>query len=132
MFNSKAVRTVQVLMGIIFFVFGLNGLLMFTMNKGFIPMPPPPAHMEIIMNGFMATKYLMPLVKLLEVVAGLLLLANQFASLALLLLAPIMVNILGLHLAVDPSGAPMAIILTILYLYLFASKWNDFKIIFKK
>lgn len=78
------------------------------------------------MQGFMATKYLMPLVKLLEVVAGLLLLANRWVNAAIVLLAPIIVNILGIHLVVELSGAPMAIIIAVLFGIVLKQRWSDF------
>lgn len=124
--QAKIFLVSRVLLGLIFFVFGLNGLLMFTVGKGFIPMPPPQENMAIIMQGFMATKYLMPLVKLLEVVAGLLLLANRWVNAAIVLLAPIIVNILGIHLVVELSGAPMAIIIAVLFGIVLKQRWSDF------
>lgn len=95
---------VRVFLGLIFFVFGLNGFL------NFIPMPAEvPEKMAAVMAGFMASGYLFPLIKGTEVVCGALLLSNRFVPLALAMLAPIVINILAIHLFVDPSGAPMAI-----------------------
>jgi len=42
---AKVYVGARLLLGLIFTVFGLNGLLMFTIGKGFIPMPPPPPEM---------------------------------------------------------------------------------------
>lgn len=130
--NSKIILGSRILLGLIFFVFGINGLLMFTVGSGFIPMPPPQAEMQTIMTGFMATKYLMPLVKVLEVLAGIMLLTNLYLNLALVFLAPIIVNIVGLHTVVEPSGAPMSIFITLLFLVLFKSRYQDFKRLFAK
>ena len=73
--NQKLVLISRILLGLVFTIIGINGLLMFTLGKGFIPAPPPTGDMLIIFNGFMAMKYIMPLVKLLEVIAGVLLLS---------------------------------------------------------
>jgi DoxX len=124
---AKVVLVSRILLGLIFFVFGLNGLLMFTVGKGFIPMPPPPEHMMAIMGGFMATKYMMPLVKLLEVAAGLMLLTNLWVNLALVILAPIVVNIVGIHLFVELSGLPMALFIVALMAVLFKARWAAFR-----
>ena len=129
---SKVTLGSRFLLGLIFFVFGLNGLLMFTIDKGFIPTPPPPESMQVIMVGFMATKYLMILVKILEVIAGAFLLSGFFMNAAIVILGPIMVNILGIHVFVERSGMPMALILTVLYLILLVSRWDDFKPLLKK
>ena len=81
--QAKVFLGSRILLGLIFFVFGLNGLLFFTIGTGFIPMPPPSGEMATIFAGFMATKYLMTLVKLIEVVAGGLLLSGFFINAAL-------------------------------------------------
>ena len=130
--KTKLVIFARILTGLMFTVFGINGLMMFILGKGFIPAPPPEGVMLTIMTGFLATKYLMILVKLLEVIAGILLLLNLYFNFALLLLGPIVVNILCIHLFVVPEGIPVAIITTILYGILFFSRWEKAKIIFEK
>jgi putative oxidoreductase len=130
--NVKIVLASRILLGLIFLVFGLNGLLLFTVGTGFIPMPPPSEAMMPVFTGFAATKYLMPLVKILEVLAGLMLLSGLYVNLALVFLAPIIVNIVGIHVVLEPSGAPMSIFITILFLVLFKSRYQDFKALFSK
>ncbi len=130
MFN-KVVLVSRLLLGLIFFVFGLNGLLYFTTGNGFIPMPPPAPEMMPIMTGFMATKYLMPLVKILEIIAGLMLLSGFFINAAIVFLGPIMVNIAGIHFIVDQAGAPMTVVLIVLYVLIVKSRWEDFKPLLK-
>lgn len=130
--NKKVFMGSRILLGLMFSIFGLNGLLMFTVGSGFIPTPPVPPEMETIMAGFLALKYLMPLVKFLELTAGLLLLANKYVNLAITLLAPIVVNILGLHLFAERSGAPMAVFISVLLCILIKSRWSDFSTLLKK
>lgn len=125
--KAKAVLGTRLLLGIIFLVFGSNGLMFFLTGNGFIPMPPPSPEMGAVMAGFVATKYLMPLVKLLQIVSGIFLLSNCFVNLALIFLAPIVVNILGIHLFVDPAGLPMAVVLCALVGFQIASRWQVFK-----
>ena len=79
----------RVLLGLMFFVFGLMGLL----HRE----PPPKDAMPEAAMTFAAamaqTGYLMLLVKATEALAGALLLANRFVPLALTILAPVIVNI---------------------------------------
>lgn len=104
---------VRFLIGAIFFVFGLNGFF------NFIPMPAtPPQKVVPFMTGLMAAGYFFPLLKLTETVCGLLLLTNRFVPLALVVLAPIVVNIAAVHFVLDPSGAPMAAFLLVALAYL--------------
>jgi uncharacterized membrane protein YphA (DoxX/SURF4 family) len=94
---------VRVLLGLIFFVFGLNGFL------HFLPQPPLPDRAGAFLGGLMAAPYMFPLIKGTEVVAGLLLLSNRFVPLALALLAPIVVNIVLFHTALTPPN-PLAFV----------------------
>lgn len=98
----------RILLGLVFFVFGLNFFL------HFIPTPPPKETMKNLFEGMMAMGYLLPVVKTMEVFCGFLLLLNLFVPLALLILAPIVVNIVIIHFYYDLSGAPMAGIIIVL------------------
>jgi uncharacterized membrane protein YphA (DoxX/SURF4 family) len=100
------------LLGLAFFVFGLNGFL------HFIPQPPisgPPAN---FIGAMLATGYLFPLVRGTEVVAGLLLLSNRFVPLALTVLAPVMVNIIAFHVFLEPAALALPVVLLLAQLYL--------------
>jgi uncharacterized membrane protein YphA (DoxX/SURF4 family) len=125
--NSKVVLGSRILLGIVFLVFGANGLMMVVTGAGFIPMPPPSPEMMTIMGGLFGMKYLMPLIKILEVLAGIMLLSGKYLNMAITFLGPIIVNILGVHLFVDRSGAPMAIIITVLFVILVKNRWQYFK-----
>lgn len=108
---SKLPTAARLFLGLLFTVFGLNGFF------GFLPMPQPTAEGGAFLGALAATGYMFPLIKGTEVVAGLLLLGNRFVPLALTLLAPVTVNILAYHVALDPSpGLPLVIIASQLFL----------------
>lgn len=109
---SKATTGARILLGLIFFVFGLNGFL------GFMPQPPQPPEAGAFLGALAATGYMFPLIKGTEVLAGALLLGNAFVPLALLLLAPIVVNIVAFHLALAPGGMAMVVALVALMAFL--------------
>src|SRR5882672_11243662 len=91
----------RLLLGLVFTVFGLNFFF------HFIPTPsPPPPRAAAFAGALFASGYLFPLLKTTEVVAGILLLAGRFVPLALAALAPIVINIVGFHLFLAPSGIP--------------------------
>ena len=103
----------RVLLGLIFFVFGLMGLL------NLVPPPPNmPEKLQTFMAGMMATGYFMTLLKGTEVVCGLLLLLGAYVPLALVVLAPIVLNIFLVHAFMEPSGLPIAIVIVVLETYL--------------
>jgi putative oxidoreductase len=119
---KKAPLIARVILGLIFFVFGLNGFL------NFIPMPTEmPENMKTYMAGLMATGYFFPLLKGTEVVCGFLLLIGAFVPLALIVLAPIVLNIFLTHLFMDPSGTGMGAVIGLLVVYLafFASPYKE-------
>ncbi len=76
---------VQGLMGLIFFVFGLNGFL------HFIPDPELTGDAATYMGGLGAAGYFFPVLKIVEITAGFLLLIRKFPALALVLLVPVVV-----------------------------------------
>ena len=63
-------------------------------------------------SALAATGYMFPLVKGTEVVAGALLLADRYVPLALLFLAPIVLNIVAYHGILAPAGVALPLILT--------------------
>lgn len=96
----------RIVLGLVFFVFGLNGFLQFLAA----PPLPPQAHAFAAALG--ATGYMFPLVKGIEVISGALLLTNRHVPLALTLLAPIIVNIALFHTVLAPSIPMTALILS--------------------
>ena len=64
--------------------------------------------------------YVWPVLKSVEIVIGFLLVTGQFVPLALVMVTPIMINILGFHFFMDARsmGMVIAVIMTVLYLYL--------------
>jgi uncharacterized membrane protein YphA (DoxX/SURF4 family) len=102
----------RVLLGLVFFVIGLNYFV------GFLPpQPPPPEAALPFLGGLQSTGYMLPLIKVIEVVAGLALLSNRFVPLALTLLAPLIVNIAAFHFVLAPSyGMPIVLVALELYL----------------
>ncbi len=121
---SKLPMIARILLGLIFVVFGLNGLL------DFMQMPPFPEAAGAYLGAMMETGYAWPLLKLTEIAAGLLLLSGRFVPLALLLLAPIVVNITLFHIFLAPSGLPLGIVVLVLMLYLAHAYWPHFRGIF--
>jgi putative oxidoreductase len=110
----------RIFLGLVFTVFGLNFFV------HFIPQPPAPPQADAFVGALAASGYLMPLLATTEVLAGLLLLRNRFVPLALALLAPIVVNIVGFHLALAPAGLPVALAVLVAQLYLAWARRESF------
>jgi putative oxidoreductase len=124
--RNKLVLGARILLGLIFVVFGLNGFLQF------IPMPPPEPAMAEFAGALFNSGYFFPLLKICEITAGALLLADVMVPFALILLSPIVVNILCVHIFLDMAGLPMALLLTALMAFLGNSYFEFFKPLFTK
>lgn len=113
----------RVFLGIVFLGAGVNG---FIVGFGFDPIAPTsPAAMALF-----EFKYLLFAEKGLEIICGILLLANRFVVLTLAALAAIIVNIVLLHIFLDWSLLPLAILMAIAYGYLVYFYWHYFKNLF--
>lgn len=98
----RIVHIARILLGLGFVVFATNYFVPFLP-----PQDPPPAEALPFLGAFMSSGFL-TLVKVIELGAGLLLLSNRFVPLALALLAPIIVGIVGVHVLLAPAGLPIA------------------------
>jgi uncharacterized membrane protein YphA (DoxX/SURF4 family) len=111
--KSKVTMVIRILLGLLFTASGIMGLL------NLIPPPPdlPPA-LITFNQGLMASVYFMPLLKSVETICGLLLITNFFVPLALVVLAPVVINIFCVHAFLAPSGLPLALVIGIFMIYL--------------
>jgi uncharacterized membrane protein YphA (DoxX/SURF4 family) len=103
------------LLGVMFFVSGLNGFL------NFIPPPAPdamPPGAMAFAGALFQAGYMLPLVAGTQLLAGALLLANRFVPLALAILAPMLVNIIAFHVFLAPTGLAIPVVLLALELHL--------------
>ncbi len=114
----------QVLLGLPWVVFGLNGFL------NFIPMDPNamPAPAMAFMGAMMATKYFIPFLKLSEILAGVLVLSGCYTNLGVLISAPILIQIFLFHLFLAFSIPALALpgVMTLALLYLVKKDWAFF------
>jgi len=114
----------RLLLGLIFFVFGLNGFL------NFIPMPPPTGVAGQFLGAMFVSKYLL-VVSGLQVISGALLLINRYVPLGLTILGPIIVNILLFHSLMSPAGIGLALFVAILWGVVFVSVRSAFAGVFQ-
>ena len=120
-----AVLIARVLLGLLFFVFGLNGIL------HFIPMPAMPPSDATTFSTILAASGFMKIVSLIMIVAGLLLLVARYVPLALVLLGPVLVNILLFHICLEGGkGIGIGVFATVLELFLMWSYRLSFRRLF--
>jgi putative oxidoreductase len=119
-----AIIIARVLLGIVFVVFGSNGFL------HFIPMPPMQGQAGAFIGALINSGYVY-VVAILQLIGGLLLLVGRFIPLGLTLLGPVIVNIMLYHIFLDPSGLPLAGVISILTLFLLWAHRDHFAAIFQ-
>lgn len=115
----------RILLGLVFVVFGANGL------HPFLPMPPPPPGLagQYVAALFQSHYAVVPFT--VQFIGGLLLLVNRYVPLGLAILGPVIVNILSFHIFMQPSGLPLASVVAILWFVLFYDYRGSFAGIFE-
>lgn len=111
------------LLGLVFLVFGLNFFLKF------IPVPSPPAGSSAAaFMGAMFTTGFLTLVKILEIVGGILVAIPKTRNCGLLILGPIVVNILLYNILIAPGGwtQPPVILVAVLAAFLLWTSRDKF------
>ncbi|HEY4874458.1 MAG TPA: hypothetical protein VIH86_02705 [Puia sp.] len=117
----------RIILGLIFFVFGLNFFFHFIPNNS-----QPEGKAAAFLGGLFQSGYFFPLIKIIETISGILLLANRYIALILIILMPISINILLFHSVLEPGGTPITISLLIIVTQLFLA-WsyrNSYKQLF--
>jgi putative oxidoreductase len=108
--NAKKILTL--LLGLIYFVFGLNFFL------HFLPQPPMPDKAAAFAGAMFASGYFFQVLKTVEVASGLLLLAGLYVPLVLVILAPITLNIVLFHTFLAPQGMYLQVAIFVIHLVL--------------
>lgn len=113
----------RILLGAAFIIFGLN----FYMK--FLPMPPNEGLAQQFMGAIFQSGFL-EVVKVIEIVGGVLLLSKRFAPLGLTLLGPIVVNIALFDVIIKEAFNPVGALLGVLSLFLLIAWRGNFKRLF--
>lgn len=103
---------VRVLLGLLYAFSAI--VVLFNLVKA----PEPTGAVKTFMDGMMATKYLLPLVKITELVCGLLLISGRFVPLATVMIFPVTINIFLFHIFVAPEGVVTGVIVLVMNLFL--------------
>jgi len=118
-----AVVIARILMGVIVVFFGLNGFLQF------LKAPLPTGLAGQFLMALFQSHYVWFICGV-QIVGGMLLLVNRYVPLALTLLGPVIVNIILYHLLLNPAAAQLAVVVTILWLFLFYRYRQNFSGLF--
>ena len=123
--KNKTAKIIQIILGLVLIIFGANKFI------GFMPAPDLPEAAANFMGALSKTGYLFYLIGAVEVVSGLLLVFNKWIGFALILLAPVTVNMVLFHLFLAPAGIGPAALVFILNTFLIYKYWDQYKSLFK-
>ena len=122
---KRAKMIIRILLGLILVTFGLNKFLLF------MPMPPMPEAAGEFMGALVKSGYLMIIVAVVEILAGVMLLVNKFQSLALVIVFPVLLNAFLFHLFLDMAGIGGAVVAMAMTIFLMYGNKESYKEIFK-
>ena len=113
----------RILLGLIFLIVGLN------MFVHFLPAPPITGYPATFL-GVLAASHYVYVLGAVQVLAGLMLLTNQFVPLAEIVLAAVLVNIFTYHITMSPSGLPLPLFTLLLWFIVGFSLRSHFEPLF--
>ena len=125
---------IRIGLGLILLLFGFNKFFWFLQDFDFSGYP----EAEYLFNSLLYSwsqstgkGYLMNLVGLVEIIVGLLLVFKKWVSFALVMLAPISINLVLFHAFLNLPSIGPAILVLILNAYLIYKNWGSFQPLFK-
>ncbi len=125
--NRKLLITIRTLTGLLFIFSGVSGLMMVSDPA----LTGVPAEMIPTMRVLISTG-IFHMIKVTEVVAGLMLVAGFLPALAAIFIAPICIGVVVVNSQTAPAALPLGIVICILDAYLGYAYWDKYKALFAR
>jgi len=122
--NKYLLNTIRIILGIFFIFSGVSGLLVGHSMQGI------PASMVDIMKSLWNSG-IFQMIKVTEIIAGLMLTFNLLPALASIFLVPIGVGIIVFNAVISPEYLPVCILIDILIAYMGYAYWDKYKALFE-
>jgi uncharacterized membrane protein YphA (DoxX/SURF4 family) len=123
--NSTFTTILRIILGVALLVFGLNKFL------DFIPMFEMPIAAANFLDSLKNSGYVYFVIAVLEIAIGLMLVFKKWVPFALILLAPLSINILLFHIFLSVSDIFVAIIIAGINALLIYKYWKSYKPLFQ-
>lgn len=124
--NKYLVITLRSLLGLMFLFSGVTGFMAAFSGWQGVPEPMVASTQVLWDTG------IFQLIKVTEIVTGLMLITAFLPWLALLALAPLCVGIIVVNARISPAYLPMGIIVTLVTIYLAYVYWDKYKQLFER
>ena len=109
-------------------------LLLFAAVSFFLKLTPEPVatgDFKAFQVGLVASAYLMPLAKAIELICGIAYVIGRYVALANIMILPVTLNILLVNIFMTPEHLPIGIFVFVGNLFLIVSYWENYKPLFK-
>ncbi len=123
--NKYLVITVRTLLGLMFVMSGIGGLMSGSSLEN-VPAPMIPVMKVLFETG------LFQMIKVTEIVAGLMLVTGFLPALAAIFLAPICIGVIVFNARMSPQFLPVGIIVSLATSYLGYAYWDKYKALFER
>lgn len=114
-----------ILFGLMFINAGLNKFF------NYMPMPELTQAQMDAFGAFMKISWLMPLVGVIEIIGGILVISPKTRALGAIVILPVMAGILLHAITMDRSGIVIALVLTVLNLWMIFDNWKKYEAMVK-
>ncbi len=121
---KTAIIIVRVLLGLIFIYASV--LFFFKLSPETVSV----GYAKVFEVGLLASTYLIPLAKIMELLCGIAFLTGKYVTLANVVIFPVTINILFISLFMNPDNIPIAIFVFLGNIFLIYSYWNNYKSLF--
>ncbi len=114
--KEKVITVIRFLLGLMMVNAGFNKFF------HYMPMPEMTQVAMDLMGAFGASGFMLPLIAITEIIAGVLLLSKRSTALGAVLMMPITVNIFLFHAFLDTAGMGMGIVLLLINIAILVSE----------
>ena len=109
-------------------------LLLFASISFFLKLVPEPVttgDFKAFQVGLVASTYLMPLAKAVELLCGVAYVCNRYVTLANLMILPVTLNILLINIFLSPEHIPIGLFVFLGNLYMIYVHWGNYQTLFR-
>ena len=123
--KNKIFTGARILFGFMMVNSGLNKFL------NYMPIPEMTESAEALMAALGASIYVLPLVAIVELLAGGLIITKKYNALGAVLMMPVTINIFLIHTVLNPTGIILSLVLLLINLWILIENKSKFTALFE-
>ena len=123
--KNKIFTVARILFGFMMVNSGLNKFL------NYMPIPEMTESAEALMAALGASIYVLPLVAIVELLAGGLIITKKYNALGAVLMMPVTINIFLIHTVLNPTGIILSLVLLLINLWILIENKSKFTALFE-